>query len=596
MSSYVVSARKYRPQSFSTVIGQENITSTLKNAIVNEKLAHAYLFCGPRGVGKTSCARLFAKTINCLSPVNKEACNKCESCLAFNENRSYNIHELDAASNNSVEDIRTINESVRIRPQIGNYSVYIIDEVHMLSTTAFNAFLKTLEEPPAHAIFILATTEKHKILPTILSRCQTYDFKRISVLNTIKQLQKIALNEGIKISEDSLNLVAQKADGAMRDALSIFDQVVSFCGNDIEYKQVVRQLNILDADYYFQLIEAFIIGDITKILLTVDEITDKGFNLQHFLMGMSSHFRNLLVAKDGKTVNLIEASQSIREKFLQQTSKCSNLHILKSLDIINKADINFKSSLNQRLHTELCLLNLLQVFNNQTETEKKTEKLDVINQTKDKRIAETKPSAKQEDNKTKPANKEVKTPENKEVKVEKKETKEAVTDNTSIPKTHKKTGIKQTVSIKDLMNSGISSKKTEPTKKNEEEVKTSTEKKYFEFTLENLKKSFKKLEQSPRLSDRYKTSIRLIHPEISDNQILIKVNNDIQLSDMKQMNGMLKTYFNRVFNKTDIEIILKMDETNSRKRNFTSADKFQYLAEKNPVLKLLKQKMSLDFE
>src|ERR1035437_2363423 len=315
MENYIVSARKYRPDTFTSVVGQPSITSTLVNAIRNSHLAHAYLFCGPRGVGKTTSARIFAKTINCLNlSVDNEPCNQCESCMGFNENRSYNIHELDAASNNSVDDIRSLVDKVRIPPQIGNYSVYIIDEVHMLSQSAFNAFLKTLEEPPAHAIFILATTEKHKILPTILSRCQIYDFNRISIPDIEKYLLEIAQKQNVIAEPEALNVIAQKADGAMRDALSIFDQVVSFCGTNITYKDTIANLNVLDYDYYFKLTDCFQRGDIPGTLMIFSEILDKGFNAHHFIMGLGQHFRDLLICKDAVTVQLLEVGGDIDRK------------------------------------------------------------------------------------------------------------------------------------------------------------------------------------------------------------------------------------------------------------------------------------------
>ena len=315
MSQYIVSARKYRPESFETLIGQDNIAQTLKNSILRGKLAHAYLFCGPRGVGKTTTARIFAKMINCSNPsADMEPCGQCESCLSFAEGRSYCIHELDAASNNGVEDIKNLMDQVRIPPQVGKYSVYIIDEVHMLSQAAFNAFLKTLEEPPAHAIFILATTEKHKILPTILSRCQTYDFNRITVENIVRNLKMVAEKEDVKIDEESLHVIAQKADGAMRDALTVFDQTVAFCGTDIHYQDVIRNLNVLDYEYGFSLVENFLTGNYAHALLAFDEILAKGFNALHFVSALSSHFRDLIVAKNGGMDALLELPESLKKR------------------------------------------------------------------------------------------------------------------------------------------------------------------------------------------------------------------------------------------------------------------------------------------
>lgn len=362
MENYIVSARKYRPMTFDTVVGQGSLTTTLKNAIQSGRLAHAYLFCGPRGVGKTTCARIFAKTINCLTPqANGEACGECESCKAFNEQRSYNIHELDAASNNSVEDIRQLIEQVRIPPQIGKYKVFIIDEVHMLSQAAFNAFLKTLEEPPHHAIFILATTEKHKILPTIMSRCQIYDFKRMGVDDIVSHLKNVAEKEGITAENAALNIIAQKADGGMRDALSIFDQVSSFCGGNITYQQTIENLNVLDYDYYFRLTDYFLEEKITECMLTLNEILSKGFEGQYFITGLSSHFRNLLVSQDAQTASLIEASEEVRTKYKEQAQKCKPQFLFKAMKLANNCDLNYKQSQNKRLLVELTLIEMAQL-------------------------------------------------------------------------------------------------------------------------------------------------------------------------------------------------------------------------------------------
>ena len=362
MDNYIVSARKYRPATFDTVVGQRALTTTLKNAIANNKLAHAYLFCGPRGVGKTTCARIFAKTINCLSPKpDGEACNECESCKAFNEQRSYNIHELDAASNNSVEDIRSLIEQVRIPPQIGKYKVYIIDEVHMLSTAAFNAFLKTLEEPPHHAIFILATTEKHKILPTILSRCQIYDFSRISVTDTVEHLQGVAQKEGIDVEPEALTVIAQKADGGMRDALSIFDQVTSFSNGHITYKSVIENLNVLDYEYYFKLTDYILENKVSECMLLFNEVLKKGFDGNHFITGLSSHFRDLLVSRDEQTLQLLEVGASIRERYKTQAQKCEQKFLYKAMKLCNDCDLNYRQSKNKRLLVELTLIQLAQI-------------------------------------------------------------------------------------------------------------------------------------------------------------------------------------------------------------------------------------------
>ena len=364
MSQYIVSARKYRPDSFGTLIGQDNIAQTLKNSILRGQLAHAYLFCGPRGVGKTTTARIFAKMINCSNPsADMEPCGTCESCLSFAEGRSYCIHELDAASNNGVEDIKTLMDQVRVPPQVGNYSVYIIDEVHMLSQSAFNAFLKTLEEPPAHAIFILATTEKHKILPTILSRCQTYDFNRITVDNIVKNLRMVASSEGVTIDDESLHVVAHKADGAMRDALTIFDQTVAFCGTDVKYQDVLRNLNVLDYEYSFSLVDAFLKGDYPSALLTFDEILTKGFNALHFVAALSSHMRDLIVSKSGGLGALLELPESLKKKYKEQADRCPLPFLYEGLSITTQCESGYRASVNPRLHIEFALMKLSFICN-----------------------------------------------------------------------------------------------------------------------------------------------------------------------------------------------------------------------------------------
>ena len=361
---YIVSARKYRPENFGTLIGQDNIARTLKNSILRGQLAHAYLFCGPRGVGKTTTARIFAKMINCSNPsADMEPCGVCESCRSFAEGRSYCIHELDAASNNGVEDIKNLMDRVRVPPQVGKYSVYIIDEVHMLSSQAFNAFLKTLEEPPAHAIFILATTEKHKILPTILSRCQTYDFNRISVDDIVKNLRMVAEKEGITIDDESLHVIAHKADGAMRDALTIFDQTVAFCGTDVKYADVIRNLNVLDYEYSFSLVEHFLSGDYAFCLKTFDEILAKGFNALHFVGALSSHLRDLIVSKSGGIESLLELPASLKARYSEQAAKCSLAFLYEALGITTGCEANYKAATNPRLHIEFALMRLCFILN-----------------------------------------------------------------------------------------------------------------------------------------------------------------------------------------------------------------------------------------
>ena len=360
---YIVSARKYRPMSFASVVGQEALTTTLKNAVTSGKLAHAYLFCGPRGVGKTTCARIFAKVINCTNPrPDGDACGECESCKAFAEQRSLNIFELDAASNNGVEHIKTLMEQTRVPPQVGKYKVFIIDEVHMLSAAAFNAFLKTLEEPPAHVVFILATTEKHKILPTILSRCQVYDFERMSVGNIVSHLKNVAADQGVTYEEEALSLIAEKADGGMRDALSIFDQCVSFCQGNITYKKVLEDLNVLDADNYFNAIDLALECKVMEMMLLLNGVMEKGFDGGHFINGLASHIRNVMMAKDASTLKLIEASENMRRKYATQAQKCSSTFLYKALKILNDCDINYRQSSNKRLLVEMSLIMVGQIL------------------------------------------------------------------------------------------------------------------------------------------------------------------------------------------------------------------------------------------
>ncbi len=373
MENFVVSARKYRPSSFKTVVGQQSITKTLKNAIKNNHLAHAFLFCGPRGVGKTSCARILAKTINCIN-LNKEleACNECESCHGFNNNHSFNIHELDAASNNGVDKIRELVDQVRFAPQVGKYNIYIIDEVHMLSQAAFNAFLKTLEEPPSHALFILATTEKHKIIPTILSRCQIFDFKRIEISDIVNHLSYVAENEKIEAEQEALHIIAQKADGALRDALSIFDQIISFSGDRLTYQMVTQNLNILDNDYYFRVSDALHNSDIPSVLNEFNEILCNGFDGHHFINGLGRHFRNLLVTKDKDTISLLEVGDSIKQRYLEQSQTWHQKHLLQALELCNKVDLNYKISNNKRLLVEITLMQICGVKEDINTAEKKT--------------------------------------------------------------------------------------------------------------------------------------------------------------------------------------------------------------------------------
>ena len=592
MENYIVSARKYRPSIFSSVVGQQSITVTLKNAIKNNHLAHAYLFCGPRGVGKTSCARIFAKTINCSNISSDfEACDTCESCVAFNENRSYNIHELDAASNNSVEDIRSLIDQVRIPPQIGSYSIYIIDEVHMLSASAFNAFLKTLEEPPAHAIFVLATTEKHKILPTILSRCQIFDFNRIKVEDSVKHLKEIAEKESVVIEEEGLNVIAQKADGAMRDALSIFDQIVSFSGKEISFESVIQNLNVLDYDYYFKMVDAFLDGKVSDVLLMLNEILEKGFDGHHFVAGLSAHIRDVLVGKDPATVQLLEVSDSVKQKYVEQSKKCPLDFLYEALKILNQCDIGFKASQNQRLLIELSLIQLSQII----ELKKKGLELNLNKKKIQKIIVDgeaigtvVKPVVTHNSNV---------------------QTIQTVNDTGGVYNGNKeksngvgvasKSNFASSVSIKQALNSGISRTNIASKPKNKKAVSTieSIVPGSEPITQEKLEAKLKEYIIVKGKSDRIRLAITVNKPKIvGDDCVVLMVSNPLQEDDVVSVKNEVRNYLRKELNNSDIQIETEIIQIKTAKRMYTDSDRFNYLCEKNPALGLLKQKFSLDFE
>ncbi|MCF6365589.1 MAG: DNA polymerase III subunit gamma/tau [Bacteroidales bacterium] len=553
MENYIVSARKYRPIDFKSVVGQKSVTVTLKNSIKNSQLAHAYLFSGPRGVGKTSCARIFAKTINCENRKDDfEACNECESCISFNEGRSYNIHELDAASNNSVEDIRNLIEQVRIPPQIGTHSVYIIDEVHMLSSQAFNAFLKTLEEPPSYAIFVLATTEKHKIIPTILSRCQIFDFNRIKVEDAVNYLSYIATQEKIEAEEEALNIIAQKADGAMRDALSFFDQIVSFSGKKITYQATIDNLNVLDYDYYFKLTDFIYENNLSESLLIFNEILNNGFDGHHFITGLSSHFRDLMVCKDASTVQLLEVGSSIKDKYLSQAQKINLNFLLKALEISNKTDLSYRGSRNKRLQIELALMQMCTITNQAVEkkkTEPAQEKTPIVSEKKE---------------------------------VYQKENKTAPKQNTII----KKSGISLNSEIK---------KETEETTENSEinnSIGTS------EINEDLLNKAWAKF------AEKLKSKIRLYNA-LKDKKLtvinkntaeLTVTNNNLEQTLNKIKSRMLDVMRKELNNKFfELQIKVQEFEENNSEHLYTDRDKYKYLVNKNPNLDKLKNKFDLDF-
>ena len=574
MENFIVSARKYRPSTFQTVVGQASITTTLKNAIKNNHLAQAYLFCGPRGVGKTTCARIFAKTINCINlDENVEPCNECESCKSFSQNRSYNIHELDAASNNSVEDIRNLIEQVRIPPQVGKYSIYIIDEVHMLSSQAFNAFLKTLEEPPAHAIFILATTEKHKIIPTILSRCQIFDFNRIKVDDTVKYIEFIAKNENIICEVDALNIIAQKADGAMRDALSIFDQVVSFSGNNITYQNVIENLNVLDYDYYFKITDSFLNNNISANLLLFNEIIDKGFDAHHFINGLSEHFRNLLVCRDQITLQLLEVGASIRERYKEQTKSCSQEFLFKALEISNKCDVSYRLSKNKRLHVELTLIELCNIT-----TEKK----------KSSSLKSDKKSEKQE-------YKQEVVKDNKSSYISTKG-KKSVEEKKPAPVIIGKPKSFTTFSIKEKLDQ--SSKHDE--KVEESEVNT-------ELINENLNNIFSekdlvykwhlfsnKMGNKPRIFNALTSK----DPKLEENNIVsFVIDNNLQEAKINEIRNELLAYLKNELQNSNIDLKLIITEVEAENNKlYTIEDKYNHMLSKNENLGKLKQEFNLDLE
>jgi DNA polymerase-3 subunit gamma/tau len=572
MKNYVVSARKYRPTTFKLVVGQTALTNTLKNAIKSNHLAHAYLFCGTRGVGKTTCARIFAKTINCEHLTEDfEACNECESCKAFNEQRSYNIHELDAASNNSVEGIRSLIDQVRIPPQIGKYSVYIIDEVHMLSSSAFNAFLKTLEEPPAHAIFILATTEKHKIIPTILSRCQIYDFNRISVSDIVGHLQYVAHEEGITVDVNGLNVVAQKCDGGMRDALSIFDQLVSLCGNNITYQDVLTNLNVLDYDYYFQLVDAFMKGDVNASLLIFNEIINHGFDAHHFVSGLSSHFRDLLVSKDSQTIQLLEVGADIGKHYQVQARQCPDDFIFQALKICNDCDLNYNISKNKRLLVEIMLIRLCQLIKPEKKliTEEKSEPLQKI---VGEPVTNVAASIKSSPSATKIQNSTLGTPNGaealKQIKAER----------------------PTSISIK---NNVVSSPSSSYEKSQNEQPIIQNEK----YSQEDLQNAWVQLAKTMTDEVRMTAFMQSNRPElISNTEFRILVTNELQEKELKRLEPTILNYLQTTLKNSNIKMSIQFHEDTSALKGKTPEEKYKIMAEENPTLAKLRNDLQLEID
>ena len=597
MESFVVSALKYRPATFRSVVGQDSLTTTLKNAIKSNKLAHAYLFCGPRGVGKTTCARIFAKTINCehLTEDN-EACNQCESCKSFNEQRSYNIHELDAASNNGVDDIRSLTDQVRVPPQIGRFSVYIIDEVHMLSQGAFNAFLKTLEEPPAHAIFILATTEKHKIIPTILSRCQIYDFNRISITDTVNHLKYVAGEEHVMIEDSALNIIAQKSDGGMRDALSIFDQLVSFSGNHITYQNVIENLNVLDYEYYFRLTHSVLEGKVSDSLLIFDEVLNKGFDAQHFITGFSSHLRDVLVCKDPITIQLLEVGAEIAQRYKLQAADCPAEFIFSALKISNHCDLNYRISKNKRLLVELALIRICQLADNKkkilTETDKnplqKTVQASETNQLSGKTPAASAPTVSTSASEVKPeaqpkkTEPEIRTTENKE-KQEAHETKPTAPVSTDVR-------FQRPVSI------SISSLRSESQDTSSLLAEPAVdEKKSKSFTNDDLEAKWKAYIALHDEDPGTKAFLEKHYPELTDeNTIKVLVDNKFQEKELMQMN--LMTFLRKELNNDSIKLHIELAPENDFKKHQSPQEIYKRMAKDYPNLERLRKNLDMEID
>lgn len=580
MENFIVSARKYRPTTFDSVVGQLSITSTLKNAIKSNHLAQAFLFCGPRGVGKTTCARILAKTINCFNVTEDiEACNECESCKAFDEGHSLNIHELDGASNNSVDDIRSLIDQVRFAPQIGTHKVYIIDEVHMLSQAAFNAFLKTLEEPPKHAIFILATTEKHKIIPTILSRCQIFDFNRIQIEDIAKHLQHIATSENVNTEEDGLHIIAQKADGALRDALSMFDQIVSFSGGSITYKDVIDNLNILDYDYYFRVTDAIINKKVPESLLIFNEILNNGFDGHNFINGLAEHFRNLLVCLDEQTVSLLEVGANIKEKYAAQAKSTKLADLIKSLAITNEADTKYKGSKNQRLLVEVMLMQLCALGNELTE-----KKNSIINL-----VIGNKPPQKVTPKPTYP------TPERVEQKVEEPKNQPQAPEKTPIVK--KAVSLKPKVGLNFADNISINAAPKEE-KKNitASGIEVTPENRPAEnFTPEQFAERWKAFKGI--LEDKGKSNLASIFeviPEIENDTIKILVENRALEDEFKAQQSDFIDFIRLELSNYNIQVTTEINKEVTNKKAYTPQEKFTKMSEKNPTLKDLVKKLDMD--
>ena len=595
MDEYIVSARKYRPMSFDSVVGQQALTTTLKNAVKSGKLAHAYLFCGPRGVGKTTCARIFAKAINCEHPTaDSEACNECESCKAFNEGRSYNIFELDAASNNSVENIKSLMDQTRIPPQVGRYKVFIIDEVHMLSTAAFNAFLKTLEEPPAHVIFILATTDKHKILPTILSRCQIYDFERMTVPNIIDHLKRVAEKENIQYDEEALNVIAEKADGGMRDALSIFDQVASFSQGNITYQKVIEDLNVLDAENYFNIIDLALENKVSEIMVLLNSVINKGFDGGHLVNGLASHVRNVLMAKDAQTLPLLEVSEQLRNRYQLQAQKCPVNFLYTALQIMNRCDVEYRQSSNKRLLVELTLIQVAQITQKDDDvpasgrSPKRLKSLfkNLILKAQQRPTPQVVGSLKRDNDAARGSN------DIEAVSVEVVSSPEKpVTETSGVrPKMNVSSGIPNSVNLGSLTMSFNNLLKTDKKKKQDEEVEITNKDEHEGFTQQDLVVSWRAMcsrmpERMQALSQRMKN----ITPTISEYPaILVLAGNNIQLNEMLAIKSRIRATLAKELRNGQIEVEIRLAKHEEIKPMLTPRESLSKLLETNhPVKKLI---------
>ena len=595
MDEYIVSARKYRPLSFDSVVGQQALTTTLKNAVKSGKLAHAYLFCGPRGVGKTTCARIFAKAINCEHPTaDSEACNECESCKAFNEGRSYNIFELDAASNNSVENIKSLMDQTRIPPQVGRYKVFIIDEVHMLSTAAFNAFLKTLEEPPAHVIFILATTDKHKILPTILSRCQIYDFERMTVPNIIDHLKRVAEKENIQYDEEALNVIAEKADGGMRDALSIFDQVASFSQGNITYQKVIEDLNVLDAENYFNIIDLALENKVSEIMVLLNSVINKGFDGGHLVNGLASHVRNVLMAKDAQTLPLLEVSEQLRNRYQLQAQKCPINFLYTALQIMNRCDVEYRQSSNKRLLVELTLIQVAQITQKDDDvpasgrSPKRLKSLfkNLVLKAQQKPTPQVVGSLKRDDDTVRSSN----VAETVSVEVVSSPERPVVETSGVRPKMNVPSGIPNSVNLGSLTMSFDNLLKTDKKKKQDEEVEITNKDEHEGFTQQDLVVSWRAMcsrmpERMQALSQRMKN----ITPTISEYPaILVLAGNNIQLNEMLAIKSRIRATLAKELRNGQIEVEIRLAKHEEIKPMLTPRESLSKLLETNhPVKKLI---------